>query len=172
MSSTTMSDEFAMFLKQNGVKHIRCAPYHPSSNGLAEWFLLSYRNTPHITTNEAPSTLLLGWKLRSLLDMLRPSVDKTVFDHQAPQKSDHDAGPRFRECLVGEQVLAYDPRNRTWKEGVVMERTGPTSYVVQTQGGEVLWKRHIDHIKPIAAGVIPSQATQHGKHIYLACTPR
>ena len=195
-----VSDEFAMFLKQNGVKHIRCAPYHPSSNGLVEWFvqtfktamkvnganssnlsqrlnsfLLSYRNTLHTTTNEAPSTLFFGWKLRSLLDLLRPRVDKTVFDHQGQQKRDHDAGARFRECLVGEQVLAYDTRNRTWK-GVIAERTGPTSYVVQMQGGEVLWKSHIDHIKPLpfaspsSLPVIPLQVTQHGgPSPYLPC---
>ena len=50
---------------------------------------------------------------RSLLDLLRPSVDKAVFDHQAQQKRDHHAGVRFREYLVGEQVLVYDPRNKT-----------------------------------------------------------
>ena len=30
------SEEFSTFCKQNGVKHIRCALYHPASNGLAE----------------------------------------------------------------------------------------------------------------------------------------
>ena len=34
--SNFFSDEFADFLKKNGVKHIRTAPYHPVSNGLAE----------------------------------------------------------------------------------------------------------------------------------------
>ena len=33
------SSEFALFLKANGVKHIRCLPYHPSSSGLAERFV-------------------------------------------------------------------------------------------------------------------------------------
>ena len=31
-----VSDDFARFAKTNGIKHIRCAPYHPASNGLAE----------------------------------------------------------------------------------------------------------------------------------------
>ena len=30
------SEEFAQFMRANGVKHIRCAPYHPASNGAAE----------------------------------------------------------------------------------------------------------------------------------------
>ena len=28
-----VTDEFAMFAKNNGIKHIRIAPYHPASNG-------------------------------------------------------------------------------------------------------------------------------------------
>lgn len=70
------SDEFTRFTRSNGIKHIRTTPYHPSSNGLAEWFvqtfkramkagekdgitlqhrlsnfLLTFRSTPHATTN-------------------------------------------------------------------------------------------------------------------------
>ena len=31
------SDEFIEFIQQNGVRHITTAPYHPFSNGLAQW---------------------------------------------------------------------------------------------------------------------------------------
>ena len=34
--SQFISSEFAHFLHSNGVKHIRSAPYHPSSNGQVE----------------------------------------------------------------------------------------------------------------------------------------
>ncbi len=70
-----VSDEFASFVKGNGIKHFRTTPYHPASNGLAERFiqslkqllkatldsghtlsfrlsnyLLTYRSSPHATT--------------------------------------------------------------------------------------------------------------------------
>ena len=38
-----VSEEFGTFMKRNGVKHIKCFPYHPSSNGLAEQFVLTFK---------------------------------------------------------------------------------------------------------------------------------
>ena len=35
--------EFAGFMKANGIKHIRCAPYHPSSNGCTERFVQTFK---------------------------------------------------------------------------------------------------------------------------------
>ena len=85
-----VSSCFEQFMKVNGIKHIRCAPYHPSSNGLAERFvrsfkealktgntsaisstqrlanfLLSYRSSPHATTGCSPSSLFLKRDLRT-----------------------------------------------------------------------------------------------------------
>ena len=38
------SEEFAHFLRMNGVKHVRVAPYHAASNGLAERMVQSFKN--------------------------------------------------------------------------------------------------------------------------------
>jgi hypothetical protein len=83
-----VAEEFATFLKLNGIRHIRCSPYHPSSNGGAERFiqtfkqamkagatstplfsqrlssfLLTYRATPHATTNTPPCELFIGRRI-------------------------------------------------------------------------------------------------------------
>ena len=73
------SGKFKIFLKSNGIRHITTAPWHHSSNGIAERFvqtlkkallamkgelslsdnlnkfLIMYRNTPHTLTNEPPA---------------------------------------------------------------------------------------------------------------------
>lgn len=38
-----MSAEFSKFIALNGIKHITSAPYHPSTNGLAERFVQSFK---------------------------------------------------------------------------------------------------------------------------------
>ena len=105
-----ISDEFASFLKGNGVKHIRI-PYHPASNGLVErfvqsfkqalrasqndgrslnnrlsTFLLTYRSTSHATTGVPPCNLFLRRKLRTRFDLLKPNGEDRVFEKQAKQK--------------------------------------------------------------------------------------
>ena len=37
------SEEFSQFMKANGIKHIRTAPYHSSSNGQAERFVQTFK---------------------------------------------------------------------------------------------------------------------------------
>ena len=80
--SAFTSEEFQEFVKQNGIRHLRSAPYHPASNGLAERavqtfknamkkattsdlethltrFLFQCRITPHTTTGVSPAELLM-----------------------------------------------------------------------------------------------------------------
>ena len=39
------SREFKEFLKQNGIRHVKSAPYHPASNGLAKWYVQTFKTS-------------------------------------------------------------------------------------------------------------------------------
>ena len=168
------SDEFAIFVKQNGIKHILTAPYHPASNGAVERlvqsfkqamkatvgngltlqqrltaFLMSYRSTPHATTKETPSKLFLGREIRTRFDLLRPDRGPQVRAQQASQKKNHDLHSRCRTLDVGTSVMVRDLRDHSlWKPGVVVERPAPLSYLVRMQSGQI-FRQHIDHLKEL-----------------------
>ena len=165
------SNEFSVFMKSNGVKHIKCSPYHPSSNGAAERFvqtfkrsikaaeqlgksvsqkicefLLSYRNTPHVTTKETPSMLFLKRQLRTRLDLLRPDIQATVHDTQDQQKKYHDTRTKPRYLSIGTPVMAKNfTSSPKWCSGMVIACVAPLTYLVQLQDGRI-WRRHVDHI--------------------------
>ena len=102
-STQFTSEEFATFMKMNGIRHIRSVPYHPATNGLAERFvqslkqalktshtggkslshrlanfLLTYRSSPHATTGVTPCSLFLKHQLRTRFDLLRPDPESHV----------------------------------------------------------------------------------------------
>ena len=106
------SEEFTHFLKMNGVKHVRVAPYHAASNGLAEHIVQSFKNhmkackgsklsiqqrienflltcpsTKHHTTGRTPANLFLGCELQT--DGY-PSLDQ-MWERRSwnPQKRGH-----------------------------------------------------------------------------------
>ena len=168
------SEVFQEFVQQNGVKHIRCSPYHPSSNGLVgrfvrtfkeamksvaidgrstqqqlASFLLSYRSTPHATTNESPCMLFLRRQVRTKFDLLRPDMKKQVATKQAQQKTHHDEHAKLRELAVGDTVVCRDFRGTSkWQRGTILYKLGPLTYTIVLPDGRQL-KCHIDHIKPL-----------------------
>ena len=165
--SNFTSSEFQEFMKKNGIKHIKVAPYYPASNGFAEGavrifkkgyekmedgsvqtrFLLSYRTTPHSTTGVPPAELLMKRRLHTNLNQLVPSIADRVRNKQSQQKAAHDYHAKEREILEGQAVYAKDFRyKRAWLPGTVFEKTGPVSARVQLDNWTVI-RRHQDHVR-------------------------
>ena len=46
-----VSDDFAKFMRRNGVKHVCCAPYHPATNGLVECFVQTLKTALKASVN-------------------------------------------------------------------------------------------------------------------------
>ena len=125
------AEEFQSFLRANGIRHRRSAPYHPATNGLAERFvqsfkraitatpstmpvqeaadkfLMKYRSTIHPTTGESPDQLFLRRPLCTRLSLLHPSVAQRVHDQQTVQQRTHGSRA-LRKFPPSSSVLVRD----------------------------------------------------------------
>ena len=182
------SEEFEQFMARNGVQHIRISPYHPASNGAAErfvqtikhslralhqsgiplqqalaTFLLRYPTTPHSTTGVTPCTLFCKRQLRTKLDLLMPDVESEV----QKQRKYYDRHCQYRELEVGQVVWARNLREGpTWRRGVICDRLGPRSYLVDIDHlqvgiinpGERGTERPEENAGPNSDGEFPSES--------------
>ncbi len=151
---------------ENGVTHRRVAPYHPSSNGLAERavqtfkngmkklpgpletrlsrFLFMYRITPQSTTESSPAQLMFGRPLRSRLDLILPDLSSRIEKKQEKIMERRPVGGTF---CNGDRVYCreYSGKRKSWTPGVIEQKSGPLSYKVKLPDGRLL-SRHVDQI--------------------------
>ena len=169
-----VSNEFEEFMRMNSIRHITVAPYHPSSNGLAEnfvktfknsmskskggeiqekidKFLFRYRITPHSTTGKSPTELLLKRKVRTVFDLLSPDeiTRNVVQKRQEAQKRNHDPKiPRSTTFPNNADVMVKNyARGPKWIPGKMKEKTGPLSYKCSILDDTVTVRRHHDQLQ-------------------------
>ena len=157
--------EFENFLKSNGIKHTTSAVYHPSSNGQAERFvsifkkamksmsadktsletkvarfLITYRTAVNTSTGETPSMLMLGRRIRTRLDLVKPTAKNYKLKPNSTERS----------FEIGQLVSIRDYRSNTakWIPGVILRKYGQLMYGISitTDYGTCEWKRHVDQI--------------------------
>ncbi|XP_064475712.1 uncharacterized protein K02A2.6-like [Ornithodoros turicata] len=162
------SQEFQEFMKRNQIRHVRVAPYHPSSNGQVERmvqetkqvlkrlgkgdlttklsrFLLSQHTLPHSTTGKSPAEMLMGRRLHTVLDRLHPDMLTEMKDKQ--EKLMQSGNQRLRSFHLGDAVFIRNYLSGPkWLPRIITDITGPVSFKVRTVDGR-LWRRHLDQIR-------------------------
>ena len=176
--------EFQTFLKMNCIKHTLCPPYHPSTNGLAERHvqtfkrmyracpdkgslqhkvanvLFRYRNTPHSTTDKTPAQLFLKREPRTHLSLVKPSLQRHVEKKQVASKLYRDGlHPRGRIFDLYQPVRVKNTRGgkEKWIPGTIVAVKGPETYLVRVPGNDRRFV-HANHL-------IPDDARGVGSHL-------
>ena len=156
------SHEMQNFYKKYGISHVTTPPYHPASNGIAERFvrtfketllkeeisnrldkvtvlrdfLRNYRWSPHISTGLSPAKMMFQYPVRTEFDMMKP-----VTPLQSEKK------PKY---AIGDSVWALNYRSnksQKWLLATVTKHLGSMVYEIQSSDG-FYHKRHQNQLRP------------------------
>ncbi|TMS39641.1 hypothetical protein L596_006133 [Steinernema carpocapsae] len=101
-----------------------------------EEFLFTYRTTPK-TDGRTPSEDLMGRKLRTINDLVKPAAKPSQplsKDRKMEAAFNRQHGAKKREFQPEEAVLvSLGPDKAAWTEGTVIKRLGSTMYEVSTE---------------------------------------
>lgn len=152
----------------------KCSPpYHPNSNGEAEWFVHTFKNAlykglrsgkseentvcdllfeygavRHVATNETSAEMLMGNILQTTLDVLRTDGEQIPMSrHQRQVKSDCDKGKKDRLFKVGQEVFVRNYSNVVDRRlsGIIIKQCGANTYEVDI--GLAQKKFYVDEMK-------------------------
>ena len=166
-----VSYEMKNFLKRNGIKHIPIPTYSSKSNGICERFvgtfkaaikkmcetdsdvdknvanfLLTYRNTPHSSTGEAPAVRAFNRNLRFCLTQIRPTDSQKVKDLQ-PEQESKVMMKNERSFEPKQPVYVQLDMDKTWTPAVIKQRHGSNSNVYDIECNGRVIKKHGDKLK-------------------------
>ncbi|GFY34465.1 uncharacterized protein K02A2.6 [Trichonephila clavipes] len=133
------SYEFQRFMHKNGVRHKTSAPFKPSSNGQAERYVATLKQSLRAmhkyegTIQQKLSTFLMQYR--------KAPNDKLRRDNFKFRDRKFDVGDRVA-------VRVYRAANTRWKFGTIVNQDGVLHYIIDVQG--TLVRRHVDQIRPHA----------------------
>ena len=125
-------------------------------------FLARYRVTPQATTGSSPA-VLIGRKVRCVLDNIKPDLAGRVLDKQGAQKFHHDKHATGRSFKPNDAVYYRDYSSQTpdrYSSGVVKRRTGPVSAEIETPAG--VHRCHLDQLFHRDENIPPGQQPHLG----------
>lgn len=169
--TSLVSAETEQFFKNNGIRHVTSAPYHPATNGQAERmvyetkqavskdktgclscriarFLFKQHTTISCATRQTPAMLMLGRELSTAITRLQPQARGRDEDTPGTTKSP-------RNLSVNREVFVKNFTGKpSWIQGTIIRRLGSRSWIIRTDQGTV--RRHEDHIR--------NPVTDHPRH--------
>lgn len=176
---------FQDFVQGNGIKHLRTAPFHPASNGLAEravrtvkdglkktegrdlklrlaQWLLMYRRAPR-PNGTSPAKQMLAYRMKARLDLCIPRKGEEAILEQLPTESRQRAEQEEKEKGLrhkkGNKVAVRNfGKGARWWLGEVENTSGASIVTVSTPQGQV--RRHIDQVKPHLTALASSPKKQ------------
>lgn len=171
------ANEFKQFLSKNGIEQILTAPGHPATNGQAEnfvktfknsllkaiydykninmdlvinKFLFDYRVTKHCTTSQTPSKLMFGREVKSLFSLMKPPIVSDIIKEKQLAQIKNYKGKRNSEFSIGQKVYVRNyknPNKAGWSPATIKKKLGPRNYTCLLAHENRNIKRHLDQIR-------------------------